>query len=65
MSPLEAELFRFIESFQQYQLSKFGGVFIPFPPQAKAVVPQSYGLRSGTPNNAQGPARPQRPFGSS
>lgn len=31
MSPLEAAVDRFIETFQQYQLSKRGGVFVPFP----------------------------------
>ena len=30
MSPFESQIASFIESFQQYQLSKRGGVFIPF-----------------------------------
>ena len=58
MSPDAFEVARFMEFFKQYQLSKFGGVFIPFLPPAQPVVPQSYTPRSGTSNNAQGPAQP-------
>ena len=40
MSPLESQIASFIESFQQYQLSKRGGVFIPFNVRAEpAAVP--------------------------
>ena len=35
MSPFESQIASFIESFQQYQLSKRGGVFIPFNVRAE------------------------------
>ena len=41
MSPFESQIASFIESFQQYQLSKRGGVFIPFNVRAEpAAVPE-------------------------
>ena len=44
MSPFEFQIVSFIESFQQYQLSKRGGVFIPFNVLAeRAMVPAPSG----------------------
>ena len=44
-----AEIARFVEVFQQYRLSKTGGVFIPFPPIPNTVVSLAYGGRPETP----------------
>ncbi|MCH7605998.1 MAG: hypothetical protein IH962_02480 [Chloroflexi bacterium] len=38
MSPFESQIASFIESFQQYQLSKRGGVFIPFYVRAEPAA---------------------------
>ena len=38
MSPFESQIASFIESFQQYQLSKRGGVFIPFNDRAEPAA---------------------------
>ena len=46
MSPTKEELTSFLESFQQYELSRMGGVFIPFPPPSTGAAITSHTRRT-------------------